>query len=405
MTSSTKPSAGLLRFPDPHGHQRVTFVELFFDLVFVFAITQLSHSLLHRYTPAGLAETAFLTLAVWWVWIYTSWATNWLDPQSTPVRVLMFALMAAGLVLSSSIPEAFGDKGLAFAAAYVFMQLVRTAFILYALRGHDAANYRNFKRIIIWLMLSAIFWIAGAFFEGQQRWLIWGTALALEAISPVIAFWVPGMGRSQTTDWAVSAGHFAERCALFVIIALGESLLVTGAVFAEQAWTPMSLTAFAVCFAGTLAMWWVYFSVAAEDASEEFTRSDDTGRLARSAYTYCHMPLVAGIILSAVSDEFVLAHPNHHADPFQAVAILGGPALFLFGNLMFKRTVFEGFPLSHVAGLAMLAMLAALMPFTTTLILAAAAAGVLFITGVWENISVARWHKAHPEWREAGSDH
>jgi low temperature requirement protein LtrA len=167
----------------------------------------------------------------------------------------------------------------------------------------------------------------------------------------------------------------------------------------------MSLTAFAVCLAGTLAMWWVYFSIAAEDASEEFTRSDDTGRLARSAYTYCHMPLVAGIILSAVSDEFVLAHPDHHADPFQAVAILGGPALFLFGNLAFKRVVFEEFPRSHIVGLAMLAVLAALIPFTTTLVLAAAAAAVLFITGIWENISVARWHKAHPEWRKTSSGH
>src|ERR1700754_1997419 len=104
-----KPST-LLRQHVPGAHARVTFVELFLDLVFVFAITQLSHSLLHHYTPIGLAETGFLALAVWWVWIYTSWATNWLDPQSTPVRILLFALMAAGLLMSTSIPEAWGDK-------------------------------------------------------------------------------------------------------------------------------------------------------------------------------------------------------------------------------------------------------------------------------------------------------
>lgn len=392
----------LLRKQDPHGHARVTFVELFFDLVFVFAITQLSHSLLHHYTPMGLAETAFLTLAVWWVWIYTSWATNWLDPQVMPVRLMMFALMGAGLILSSSIPEAFGDKGLAFAGAYVFMQLVRTSFVVYAMRSQDKANYRNFQRIMVWLSLSAVFWITGAFLDHELRWISWGIALTLEAISPALLFWVPGMGRSQTTDWSVSAGHFAERCGLFVIIALGESLLVTGALFAEQTWTPTSLTAFGVCFAGTLAMWWVYFSVAAEDASEEFTRSEDTGRLARSAYTYCHIPLIIGIILSAVSDEFVLAHPDHHAEPFQALAILGGPALFLLGNLAFKRVVFEEFPKSHIVGLVLLAGLAALVPFTTTIVLAASAAAVLFITGIWENIAVRRWHKKNPEWREAG---
>ncbi len=390
--------AALLR-PRGHGHTRVTFVELFFDLVFVFAVTQLSHSLLHHFTLEGLAETAFLTLAVWWVWIYTSWATNWLDPQATPVRILLFALMAAGLVMSSSIPDAFGEKGLAFAGAYAFMQIVRTGFVLFAMRGQSPANYRNFQRIMIWLGSSAVFWIWGGLADHETRWILWGVALLMEVVSPALAFWAPGMGRSQTTDWDVSADHFAERCGLFVIIALGESLLVTGATFAELEWTPIAIASFAVCLAGTLSMWWVYFSVAAEDASEEFGRSDDTGRLARSAYTYFHVPLVAGIILSAVSDEFVLGHPDHHVEPFQAVAILGGPALFLLGNLLFKRTVFADIPKSHVAGLAMLALLALAMPWLTTIVLAGLAALVMFLTGVWENISVARWHKTHPEWR------
>jgi low temperature requirement protein LtrA len=396
-----KPS--LLR--SHQGHTRVTYVELFFDLVFVFAITQLSHALLQHYTPMGLAETAFLTLAVWWVWIYTSWATNWLDPQSTPVRILLFAMMAAGLVLSSSIPEAFEEKGLAFAGAYVFMQLVRTAFVTFALRGNSPANYRNFQRISIWLVVSAVFWIAGGLAEPEQRWMWWGAALLMEAVSPALSFWVPFMGRSQTTDWDVSADHFAERCALFVIIALGESLLVTGATFAEHEWTTLQLAAFATCLAGTLAMWWVYFSVAAEDAGEEFRRTDDTGRLARSAYTYFHVPLVAGIILSAVSDEFVLAHPDHPAEPFQAVAILGGPALFHLGNLLFKRTVFGGVANSHAIGLMAVGALWFATPYASAMVLAALAAAVMFAVGIWENISVAAWHKAHPEWREQGKDH
>jgi low temperature requirement protein LtrA len=392
--------AGLLRTKG-HGHTRVTFVELFFDLVFVFAVTQLSHSLLHHFTLEGLAETGFLTLAVWWVWIYTSWATNWLDPQATQVRLLLFVLMAAGLVLSSSIPEAWGDKGLAFACAYAFMQIARTAFVLVTLRGQSLTNYRNFQRIILWLGGSAVFWIWGGFADYETRWILWGVALLMEAISPALAFWTPGMGRSQTTDWDVSADHFAERCGLFVIIALGESLLVTGATFAELEWTPMAIASFAVCLAGTLSMWWVYFSVAAEDASEEFGRSNDTGRLARSAYTYFHAPLVAGIILCAVSDEFVLGHPDHRVEPFQAAAILGGPALFLLGHLLFKKTVFDDMPKSHIAGLAMLGFLALAMPWLTTIVLAGLAALVMFVTGVWENISVASWHKAHPEWRDA----
>ena len=121
-------------------HARVTYVELFFDLVFVFAVTQLSHGLLAHMTLLGTIQTGLLMMAVWWVWIYTSWITNWLDPERPPVRLMLFALMLAGLVLSASIPEAFGERGAAFAAAYVFMQVGRSTFMLWALRNHDTGQ-------------------------------------------------------------------------------------------------------------------------------------------------------------------------------------------------------------------------------------------------------------------------
>src|SRR5215510_13701832 len=156
------PSAmSLLR--DRGERARVTYTELFFDLVFVFAVTQLSHNLIEHFSVLGLIETTLLLMAVWWVWIYTSWATNWLDPERTPVRLMLFALMLAGLVLSTSIPKAFADKGLALAGAYVFMQVGRCLFMLWALRHHSAASYRNFLRITSWFILSGVFWIAGGF--------------------------------------------------------------------------------------------------------------------------------------------------------------------------------------------------------------------------------------------------
>ncbi|MET0653265.1 MAG: low temperature requirement protein A, partial [Hyphomicrobiaceae bacterium] len=153
----------MLRSRDGHEHNKATFVELFFDLVFVFAVTQLSHTLLEHFTVAGIIETVLLLMAVWWVWIYTTWVTNWIDPDKTPVRLMLFALMLAGLVLSTSIPDAFGSKALAFAGAYVFMQLGRSLFMLWALHGHSPGNYRNFLRINTWLAFSALFWIGGAF--------------------------------------------------------------------------------------------------------------------------------------------------------------------------------------------------------------------------------------------------
>ena len=153
--------SALLRRRDRADSGKVAFVELFFDLVFVFAVTQLSHSLLEHLSPVGWLEVAFLTLAIWWVWIYTTWVMNWLDPQTQPVRLMLFVLMLSGLVLAISIPEAFGERGIWFALCYSFMQVGRSVFACWALRGHSDSRYRNFLRISCWLGFSGILWIAG----------------------------------------------------------------------------------------------------------------------------------------------------------------------------------------------------------------------------------------------------
>src|SRR5262249_20718513 len=145
----------------------------------------------------GALHVALLLLAVWWVWIYTSWVTNFLDPERIPVRVCLFVLMLAGLVLSCSIPTAFGARGLAFAGAYVFMQIGRTAFYLWAIRGQPLPSVRNFQRILVWLLAAAVFWMIGGFTEGPQRLGWWAVALLIEFISPLVYFHVPGMGRSH----------------------------------------------------------------------------------------------------------------------------------------------------------------------------------------------------------------
>src|SRR6185437_14924717 len=203
----------LLRARGGHDHARVTFVELFFDLVFVFAVTQLSHGLLAHLTLRGAVETGLLMLAVWWLWIFTAWITNWLDPEQRPVRVMLFVLMAAGLVLSASIPQAFGSRGLAFALAYVFMQIGRSLFMLWTLGRHDARNFRNFQRILTWFIGAAVFWIAGGLAEGDKRLVLWAIAIGIEYLMPAAGMWVPGLGRSTSLDWRIDGPHLAERCA------------------------------------------------------------------------------------------------------------------------------------------------------------------------------------------------
>jgi len=372
----------LLRERAHHGHEKVTTIELFFDLVFVFAVTQLSHSLLEDFSPLGALRVLLLTLGVWWVWIYTSWVTNWLDPEKIPTRLLLLVLMLAGLILSASIPEAFGHGAVGFACAYVFMQVGRTVYFLWAVAGNPNM-VENFQRILVWLLLSALFWLAGAFVE-PWRLPLWIVALAIEFVSPSLGFFVPGLGRSRTSDWDVAGGHLSERCGLFVIIALGESILVTGATFAKLEWAPITIAAFVTAFIGSVAMWWIYFDAAADRGAERITESADPGRLARVTYTYLHLAIVAGIIVSAVGDEFVLAHPLGHTTPATAVAVLGGSALYLLGNGLFKYSIVKLFPHSHVAALVLIAVAAVCWHWLPPLALAGISAGAMLVAAFWD---------------------
>lgn len=336
---------------------RVTYIELFFDLVFVFAVTQLSHALLADLTLHGAMRIGLLVVAMWWVWIYTSWVTNWVDPERTPVRLMLLALMVAGLVYSTSLPYAYGHGGWGVAGGYVAMQLGRCFFMLRALHGVHDTNFRNFQRITAWLGSSAIFWLAGAGAPGASRVVLWAIALAIELASAAAGFWTPGLGRSRSADWEISGAHMAERCALFVIIALGESILVTGATFSHNPWNLAVVAAFASAFLGSVAMWWLYFDGVSVCATETIEHAADPGRLGRLGYTYMHLPIVGGIIVSAVADELSLAHPLGHAGPGALAVSLGGPALYLVGLAAFERATVGRFTRAPLAGFALIALL------------------------------------------------
>ncbi|UXH80794.1 low temperature requirement protein A [Roseateles amylovorans] len=375
--------SSLLRRPDPDGHAKVSFAELFFDLVFVFAVTQLSHTLIAHFSWAGVAQTLFLMLAVWWVWIFTSWVTNWLDPERVPVRICLFVFMLAGLVMSAALPRAFDDRALMFAGGYTAIQVGRTLFFLWAVRGGDRRLARNFHRIGVWLGFTAVLWLWGAW-DDSLRVPLWITALSLEYLGPSMGFAVPGLGRSSTADWNVSGGHLAERCALFVIIALGESLLVTGATFADHPMTPTGIAAFVVSFVGSLAMWWLYFDTTNDLAAGRIAHSDDPGRLARLAYTYLHLPIVAGIIVNAAGDEFVLAHPGGATSVATAVCLLGGVGLFVLGVGLFKWSVVGRWPWSHAVALLPLAAAGWVATDWSPIATSALACTVVAAVAAWE---------------------
>ena len=382
------PHGAMFRPIVPHQHSRVTYVELFFDLVFVFAVTQISHTLLAHFTLLGALQVTLLFLAVWWVWVFTSWVTNWLNPEKTPVRLLLFAMMLGGLVLSTSIPAAFEARGLWFAIAYAAMQVGKTIFLWVSTPPSRPRTRMNAIRIAAWLSISAIFWIAGGVAEGQSRLVLWAIALVIEYISPAVRFWIPRYGASSVADWTIEGGHMAERCALFIIIALGESIVVIGATFAELTWTTENVLAFVSAFVGSLAMWWIYFHIGAEAGSEQLSKSSEPGRLARLAYTYLHMPIVAGIIVTAVADELVLKHPGGHSDLKTVISAIGGPLLFLFGTILFKHS-FRGFlQLSHGVGIIALGVLAWFASELSPLMLSILTTAIMIGVAAWESISL-----------------
>jgi low temperature requirement protein LtrA len=371
----------MLRREQGQAGQRVTFMELFFDLVYVLAVTQLSHLLVEHLDARGAAQTALLLMAVWIAWVYNAWFTNWFDPDRRPVRLVLLGVMLASLLMSASLPDAFGDRGLLFAGAYAAMQVGRTVFVVAALREEPGLR-RNFQRVLSWLLAAAVLWLAGGLAHGTARGALWLAALAVDFIAPMVGFFTPGLGRSRTTDWTIAGGHFGERFPLFLILALGESILVTGSVFGELALSASTVAAFVVAFLGSVALWWVYFDRSAEDASGVIAESADPGRLGRSAYTYCHLPMVAGIIVTAVGDELVIAHPGGHASVATTTTVLLGPALFLAGHALFKRVVFGRLSVPRLLAIVALAGLWPVGPAVSPLLLALVATLVVAAVAV-----------------------
>lgn len=373
---------GLLRNRDAEAP--VTPLELFFDLVFVFAVTQLSQTLLADFTPLGGFRVFILLMAMWWLWIDTSWVTNWLDLEKTVVRLMLLALMFGSLILSTSIPQAFGEHGHLFAIAYVVCQVSRGLFMVWALRGASPGNERNFQRITCWAVLSGIFWITGAFVDGETRVVIWTIGITLDYLSALVGFWTPGLGRSTTADWDVDARHLAERCGLFVLIALGESIVAIGATFSEvDDRTRSVVVAFVVAFISSASLWWIYFGTGATRANRYLSRENDPGRIGRSVYTYIHPFIVAGIVVSAVGDELVLAHPSGHLTREFVLAQVFGPVLFLVGTGLFKGIVLPGgFPRSHIVGIVLLVLVIPLSTVGHLSPVVIAAATMLVVLGV-----------------------
>ena len=316
--------------------QRVTTLELFYDLVFVFAITQVSHLLVEHLTWAGAGQSVLVLLVVWWSWNYTTWVTNELDTESIPVRLLLIALMLASLLMTVAIPEAFGDRALLFAGSYVAIQVGRHLFLTFPAAEPGTIERERAGRILAWFVAAGVLWIAGTLVEGEARVALWLLALALDYVGPLVAFRIPGLPRVAPEAWAVGTEHFAERFGLFVIIALGETIVLTGATTSDLELDAARVVAFCMAFLATAALWWLYFTSVARIAQRSLELSVNRTLLARDAYTYLHVVLVAGVIVSAVGDELVIAHPTDVLPGSEVAAIVAGPAIYLLAHALIR---------------------------------------------------------------------
>jgi low temperature requirement protein LtrA len=375
---------------DSGEEQRATVLELFYDLVFVFAITQVSHTLIEHLTWEGVGQALLVLLVVWWAWNYTTWVTNELDPDSNEVRLLIIGVMLASLLMAVAIPQAFGERALLFAGSYVAIQVGRHIFLTFASARAGTVERERAGRILAWFIASGVLWIAGALADGSARSALWLAALAIDYVAPLALYWVPGRPRLTSETWSVETSHFVERFGLFMIIALGETIVITGATTAGLDLDTPRLVAFAIAFLATAALWWLYFHHVASLAHHDLESAADRTAAARDGYTYLHVVLVAGVIVSAVGDELVIAHPMDTLPGAQLAAVVAGPVIYLLGHFLIRLRLARAAGWVYAGGALGCLLVAVAGPFAPALVVAALLLAVLVATILAEEVTTSR---------------
>jgi low temperature requirement protein LtrA len=370
--------------------QRTTALELFYDLVFVFAVTQVSHLLLRHLTWEGAGQATIVLLVVWWSWNYTTWVTNELDPESILVRALLIALMLATLLMAIAIPQAFGDEALLFVVSYVAIQVGRHTFLTFVAAERGTIERERAARILAWFIAAGLLWIAGGFADGAARTALWLGALLIDYSAPFVTYWIPGRPRFDPAVWEVGTGHFAERFQLFIIIALGETIAITGATTSQLELTSATVTAFALAFLSTAALWWLYFSLVAAIAERRLAQAEHRTQLARDAYTYLHVVIVAGILLTAVGDELVIAHPTRELGNAALTAVVCGPALYLLAHVALRLRMTGTLGGRRLTGALACLAVAAIGIFASALVVAALLVAVLLAVIVADTVAATK---------------
>jgi low temperature requirement protein LtrA len=363
-----------------HDEERVTTLELFFDLVFVLSFTQVTAKLAEVPTWEGLGQGMLVLAAVWWAWTAYGWLTNAIDPEENVNRLCIFAAMAAMLIVSLAIPEAFGDEGLLFGCAYFFVRAMQ--LILYVRntrREGDEDNLSAILGIAPGLLFGSFLLVVAGLLDGEARTAAWIAAVLIDYATPLV------FGNER---FRLHPGHFAERHGLIIIIALGESVVAIGAGVGLEELSAGEVAAAALGIAAVCALWWAYFDIVALVAERRLSEAPfgEQAPLARDSYSYIHLPMIAGIVLFALGLKKTIIAFDEPLKTIPALALCGGVALYLLAHIAFRlRNVGT---LNKHRGVALVATLA-LIPLATevdALIALAAVTGVLVVLIAYEAI-------------------
>ncbi|MEW2432468.1 low temperature requirement protein A [Micromonospora sp. NPDC047644] len=373
-------AAALLRKPGQP--QRPSLLELFFDLVFVFALNRVSQQIVEELTERRIvlvdaAQMLLLLLAFMVLWFVTAWVTDLYDPQRPQLQVLVYTAMLGAMMMAVAVPEAFADRGLAFAGACVAVHIIRGLVIVPILRGHEAQ--RRAAGVFFWFTLSAVPWIAGAIMTDTVRGVLWTLAIAIDGTA-LLLFYPAPWSRPTPRQWPVLAEYLSERYQQFFIIALGELILTTGSAYSDTSFRGGgAAAAFAVAFITTVLLFRVYIFRAGQLLPEAIRAAKEPAHLIREAFL-AHVLMVVGIVVVAVGYEIVIEHPFGENHAAWILVVLGGPMLFLIGRALVEHAVFSRVSRSRIIGAL---ALAAASPFMIPLPpLAVAVTAVAVLAGI-----------------------
>ncbi|WP_328851002.1 low temperature requirement protein A [Micromonospora globbae] len=359
----------LLRHRDDPAH--ATFLELFFDLAFVFALNQLSTTLLADLSIGAALRTALLLAAIWWLWVTTTWAADWYAPGTRVLRVLLVGSALGGLLMGAATPEALGERAGLFAGALVAVGVCRGLLGIVVLRHHP--RRRRSLRILCWFTAGGLLWMAGVF-APAARVPLWTLALVIDYSGPSLGWPVPGLGRAAPEELRLTGRHLAERFQQVFVISLGELILTAGLVYSEVGARPAHTAAFLLVFATAVLLGLLYVTPAGQQLAPAIERADPTRLGPTSAYL--HFVIVAGVVTTAAGAELAIAHP---AEAGAVAVVVAGPALFLTGRLLLSAAIHRRISWPRLAGIPVLAAVGVL---AADLPLLAASAGIVVILSV-----------------------